>query len=120
MRDCYRVLLVFSANGDPRLHTQLAQLQAGEHGFRERDLLVVPVLDKPAALLASGLPIAILTPSQAAIARHRFQAGGSFSVVLLGKDGSEKFTSRQPLPSPRFFRLIDSMPMRQQEMKIPR
>lgn len=43
--------------------------------------------------------------------------GSEFSVVLVGKDGTEKFRSHHPVGVTELFRLIDSMPMRQLEMK---
>ena len=41
----------------------------------------------------------------------------SFKVVLIGKDGGSKFQSSGITTAEVFYKKIDSMPMRQQEMK---
>ncbi len=40
-----------------------------------------------------------------------------FTVVLVGKDGGEKFSSNEIITSSKLYGLIDQMPMRKQEMK---
>ena len=40
-----------------------------------------------------------------------------FSVVLIGKDGSEKGRWSEPLGSSHLFQIIDKMPMRMDEMR---
>lgn len=40
-----------------------------------------------------------------------------FNVILIGKDGGEKLRSEAFIPPEKIFDLIDSMPMRQAEMK---
>ena len=47
---------------------------------------------------------------------------GSFTVILLGKDGTEKFRTEEILLTQKLFAIIDAMPMRQAEInknKIP-
>jgi hypothetical protein len=41
---------------------------------------------------------------------------GTFQVLLIGKDGGVKLRSSGPVSMKDLFGLIDSMPMRQQEM----
>ena len=38
-------------------------------------------------------------------------------MILIGKDGEEKLSSRTPVPAERLKALIDSMPMRKTEMQ---
>lgn len=40
-----------------------------------------------------------------------------FTVLLIGKDNTEKFRSNSVLPSEQLFRIIDTMPMRKAEME---
>jgi len=40
-----------------------------------------------------------------------------FTVILVGKDGGEKFRSNSPVTIEKLDALIDAMPMRQQEMR---
>jgi len=49
--------------------------------------------------------------------RNRFGVlSGRFQLLLIGKDGGVKLRSEQPVPTQDIFGLIDSMPMRRQEM----
>ena len=41
---------------------------------------------------------------------------GAFAVILLGKDGTEKFRTEEILLPQKLFAIIDAMPMRQAEM----
>jgi hypothetical protein len=50
--------------------------------------------------------------------RHHFKVEpAEFLVILIGKDGGEKLSSRTPVPVDRLKQLIDSMPMRKSEMQ---
>ena len=50
--------------------------------------------------------------------REQFGVGtGDFAVLLIGKDGGVKLRSDVPLTADRIFATIDSMPMRQREMR---
>ena len=42
---------------------------------------------------------------------------GSYTLLLLGKDGQEKYRSQKAVPLEEVFRIIDQMPMRRQEMR---
>lgn len=48
--------------------------------------------------------------------RERFKPEG-FTMILVGKDGTEKLRDSGPISVTRLFETIDAMPMRQQEMK---
>ena len=51
-------------------------------------------------------------------ARKRFGIGGeTFAVVLVGKDGGEKFRSTEPVEPEDLFDRIDAMPMRRREVR---
>lgn len=76
-----------------------------ESGIEERDLLVIPHFENDAGEEATSL-------------RDRFDVGsGMFTAVLVGKDGGEKFRSRNPIPPQDLFERIDAMPMRRREMR---
>ena len=124
MRDCYRVLLVFAPRTDgPLLGQQLAQLQTDADGFRDRDLLLVPLLADGSTLPsadAGQLPWTVLAPTEAADVRRQFKHGSGFTAILVGKDGGEKLRRHKPIDAAELFSTIDSMPMRQHEMKARR
>lgn len=113
LRDRKRVLLVFS-NGDNALaEAQLNTAATNANGFRERDLILVGLEGS-----TPNVPTALLTAQDDAAARRRFHiAQGQFTVILLGKDGGEKLRSHQPIPWDKLQSTIDSMPMRQEELR---
>jgi hypothetical protein len=45
-------------------------------------------------------------------------AKADFALLLIGKDGLEKLRSREVVSPETLFRLVDSMPMRQEEMRM--
>lgn len=118
MQDCYRPLLLIAPSGsDTRLKEQLAELQQHASALRERDVMVV-VLSKAPPELTGSLPIARLTEQDAAAARKQFGlTQKEFAVVLVGKDGGEKFRQSSVLTAARLSQKIDGMPMRQDEMR---
>lgn len=42
---------------------------------------------------------------------------GPFAAVLVGKDGTVKLRSDEPVPAEELFDLVDAMPMRRREMR---
>jgi hypothetical protein len=99
-----RLVLVFAPAGtSPERTEQRRLLQARQLDADERDLLVLDVLpDSPGA----------------AALRQRFNVKPQeFRVLLIGKDGGEKLRREKPVPPQELFDLIDSMPMRQGEMR---
>ncbi len=114
LRDHYRPLLVFARSpDDPALLAQFHMLKDDAPGLTERDVLLLAVpYNTP-----SPTPLS-LTPNAALNARHRFHiAPTDFVVLLIGKDGGEKLRSTKPVPFAKLRDKIDSMPMRQQEIK---
>jgi hypothetical protein len=57
-----------------------------------------------------------LRPGHRWFQAHRLDTA-QFTVVLIGKDGSEKFRSHEPVGPAQLFALIDAMPMRQAELR---
>jgi hypothetical protein len=49
--------------------------------------------------------------------KQLFVPPGQFMVILIGKDGGEKFRQDRKVELKDIFKIIDVMPMRQQEMK---
>lgn len=95
-----RPLYVFSPSAnDTRLGRQQEINRAAVSGFRDRDMTVT-VVTGPSAL------------------RRRFGIGaGQFRVILVGKDGGVKLSSDAPVSAATLFSLIDSMPMRRDELR---
>ena len=121
MRDCYRPLLVFApALDNPQLVEQLNQLKAEPIDLKSRDLLYVPIVPEGhnQPIPSSRVPTARLSEDELAAMRHHFKVEpADFLVILIGKDGEEKLSSRTPVTAERLKALMDSMPMRKSEMQ---
>jgi hypothetical protein len=83
-----------------------------EHGLNERDIVVIFVIED--ALSTKRKP----TPNASAVdLRDAYDVlPHEFRVVLIGKDGGVKLRQEEPISMADLFALIDSMPMRKQEM----
>ena len=101
-----RVLVVTApSEDDPQLVAQRRIFDEGRAGANERDLVFVEAIgDSP----------------QASAVRRRFRLSAGFHVVLVGKDGNAKLASARAVSTDRLFALIDTMPMRRQEMQTRR
>jgi transcriptional regulator with AAA-type ATPase domain len=99
-----RVVLVFAQQSDdPHLQQQMALLDKESSQLKERDVEMYQ-----------------LVGDSAQMTRLRNQVGAaadSFAVVLLGKDGSVKLHRKELVQPSEILQLIDSMPMRRDEMK---
>ena len=95
------VVAIGVTRADPALAMQRRLFAALGAEGRERDLVLLAATDD--------------TPDGAAL-RRRFGGQGAFLAVLVGKDGGEKLRSSEPLGPDALFPVIDTMPMRLQEM----
>ncbi len=110
-----RLLLVFSpAESNPDFAAFDRSLTMQDPEVKDRDLIVFRVFEKD----PSRLEKQPLAPEDADKLRRRFKAApGRFTVILIGKDGGVKMVREHRAALAEIFDLIDSMPMRQQEMR---
>ena len=122
-RHTNRLLLLFAPDrNDPRFRQQLANLDPHAADLTDRDLIVVSLTKNQVPPLT---PDALRRPatvsarrSEQILARRRFKVSeNTFTVLLIGKDGGEKFRSNLPITNDQLIQLIDAMPMRQQEIR---
>lgn len=102
------VVIEASEAGRPDLRAQADALLARSEGLRERDMTVF-------ARVAGGSAERLYGDAAAAPAGPGGRA--RFVVLLYGKDGGEKLRSEAVVSAEDLFRLIDTMPMRRQEMR---
>ncbi|MEL7348743.1 MAG: DUF4174 domain-containing protein [Pseudomonadota bacterium] len=93
-----RPILVFAADGDPRLAEQLARFEAAAPDLADRENVVIVETEADSRLSRSFRP-------------------GDFTVILIGKDGGEKFRANRLVAVEELNTLIDAMPMRRNEMR---
>ncbi|MBN1104473.1 MAG: DUF4174 domain-containing protein [Deltaproteobacteria bacterium] len=115
-----RILILFSPSASDRAHRlQKQELESRSRETAERDLLIVDIFEEGESRAGSR----VLSKVAAETLRGRFAVQrGAFQLILIGKDGTVKLRSDQPGTAKDIFGLIDSMPMRHQELegkKIP-
>jgi hypothetical protein len=110
-----RLILAFSPSDEDPAHKALEKeiaLQAEE--VIDRDLLVFHILETGEIRLGeTSLPL-----RSGDYLRESFSIRpGTFTVLLIGKDGGVKLRREGGVELGEIFSLIDSMPMRQREMR---
>ena len=108
-----RLLLVFAPDADSALYCrQQEMLLVAERGLNERDMVIICVIRD--AVSTKGRPAAAVAAVDLRDAYGVLPQ--EFRVVLIGKDGGVKLRQEEPISMADLFALIDSMPMRKQEM----
>ena len=98
-----RKLMVFAlAPNDKDLERQIDMVAREKAGVSDRDIVLEKIIG---------------TDAQSARLRRKFGVSHSFHVLLLGRDGHVAVSSDHPLVPRQLFKVIDSMPMRQEEMR---
>ena len=108
-----RILLLSAPDGDdPALRAQEEALAAARDDFIDRDMVLVKLLDNGVSTAGSRR----LTSEDVATAReHLGIHAGSFTLRLVGKDGSVKLSNDAATSMDEIYELIDTMPMRRRE-----
>jgi hypothetical protein len=110
-----RLLFLFAPSRDhplfSKLHNSLLSLKAG---VADRDLIIFEIIESG----PSSMNKKDLDPQTARSLRKKFDTPtGKFTVILVGKDGGIKLKRQDQTQLTDIFALIDSMPMRQEEMR---
>jgi len=101
--------------GTATVQQQRKYLTEDEDGLAERHLTVVAV----GAVTGKTSDGQDVERRDADSLRRRFRVEpGRLTVLLIGKDGGVKMRSTDPVSRSKIFTLIDSMPMRMQEMSV--
>ena len=98
-----RAIIIYAPDGsEKQLARQEQLLRSHQAELEERDVT----------------QILLRTPAENLEVADRFQlAGSTFTLLLIGKDGGEKLRSDEIVSPERICGLIDSMPMRQEEIR---
>ena len=95
-----RQLLIFGEGTHPKMvQQQVKILEKESEGLKERDLVITKV------------------KAENALAQKYDVAPSAFAVILIGKDGTEKYRTDQLLTTTKLFALVDAMPMRRSEIE---
>ena len=110
-----RLLKVFAPSAQDSRYQKLAgELKSQTHHIIVRDLLVFHVFD----IGQSRVNHTVISEPVVKGLQKRFSiTSNQFTVVLVGKDGGEKLRRESAVDLDEVFSVIDSMPMRQREIR---
>lgn len=110
-----RLLLIFSPHRtDPLFNSLANEISSRPGDVEDRDLVIFEILESEDSKTSSGK----FERRKSASIRERFEIpNNTFTVILLGKDGGIKLKRDDHVRLEEIFRLIDSMPMRQDEIR---
>lgn len=98
------MVLIFTPSDSDEMYVRQRNLfQDQQAGFEERDLLSYVFFDE--------------SPDGNAPREQFGVENGAFTVILVGKDGGEKFRWQEPVGPKDLFDRIDVMPMRRRELR---
>ena len=108
-----RPLLLFApTESDPRLVDTMRRIEASRCDFVDRDMVLGRIVTEGTSTLDGH----VVDSTQAQRLVSEFGIGaGSFSVVLIGKDGGEKLRVAGVPDLQAIYAVIDGMPMRARE-----
>lgn len=108
-----RILLVFTPDyQDDRFQRQQAILQNSKAKLKERDLILIEMNQN------DGYGENQYSETEVINLRKKYSIKPSeFAVILIGKDGTEKLRYNDVVQAEQLISIIDSMPMRKEEMK---
>jgi hypothetical protein len=101
-----RKLLVFAAGECALLHKQVEIFSHFKSEMQERDIVIEQFCQNK--------------ENKNKFATWNVPADSSFALVLIGRDGGEKFRSYKLVSEKVIFDIVDAMPMRRQEIKSKR
>ncbi len=98
----HRLVVVVGQPSDPRATQQHASLEQDAAALRERDVVMQDITPEAARRERPELGVNSRT---------------AFEVLLVGKDGGVKLRRDKPVAASEIIALIDTMPMRRNEMR---
>jgi hypothetical protein len=110
-----RLIFLFAPHADdPMLDALRREISSRPQAVKERDLVVFEILESGDSRM-DATPIG---PQTATLLRERFGIPPeTFTLILVGKDGGVKLRRNDYVELEAVFALIDSMPMRRNEMR---
>ncbi len=119
MRDQTRPLLIFAGPSDPRVAQQYRDLATNAAGVQDRQirLILATTAPTPSQPKPPSGTVAATQQEQQTLRTQFHIPADTFTVILIGKDGGEKFRSSTPVSFATLTHIIDAMPMRQQETR---
>jgi hypothetical protein len=108
-----RLFLIIAEEKNEKFQQQLTELQKHQQGLKERKLVIYQILPEK---YTTGFEEKNWKKSSELCHKYKTEKS-DFQVILIGLDGGEKLEQTEVLSTERLFNTIDSMPMRQSEMR---
>ena len=100
-----------------KFKSQLDQIDFESKEFIDRDLVIILLEEDNSRISYDGLnSISTIDYDSTLSIRNKYDFK-NFKLLLIGKDGGEKYNSNDPININVIYELIDGMPMRKQEIK---
>ena len=109
-----RWLIIVAKDENPAYQQQLKWIESERESATERKIGVMQWTDDEIVPVFNS-PEKTIEPSD--YLRRNIANDKNFEVILVGLDGTIKLRQEQPVSTDKLFSLIDSMPMRQREMR---
>ena len=114
-----RVILLFASSPQqPHFQEQLGILTKEAEEVTARELVLYTIFPERGQQPGGGA--LSFTQARGLFHTYGITPGAGFAFLLIGKDGTEKLRKKEPVSAQELFSLIDSMPMRQAEMRRKR
>ena len=107
------VLIIAEDENNKTFQQQLTELQKHQQGLKERKLVIYQILPEK---YTTGFEEENWKTSSELFQKYKAEKS-DFRVILIGLDGGEKLDQTEILSAEKLFNTIDSMPMRQAEMR---
>lgn len=108
-----RIILLFSPEQNDMYPQQLAIFSANQAGLKERDMVIFSIKNQK----VKGPDEKTYGKEEAEQLRKQYQVpNDAFSVILIGKDGTQKIKQNEILYTNKLFAIVDAMPMRRREI----
>ncbi|MFD1331948.1 DUF4174 domain-containing protein [Methylopila musalis] len=115
-RDRARPVIVFTPDaGQPAAREQIENLTRARAALDERQMSVFVVGPRAVTTLSGGRAPSALAADD--LRKTYDVAADAFAVVLIGKDGGEKFRATEPVTADALTARVDEMPMRKNETR---
>ena len=111
----HRTILLFAPSPKHREYVEMRrEVSENPDGVEERDLVVYHLFfDRPGRF--ENRPVTVEATQK--LRRRMAVLEDAFTFILVGKDGTQKMRAEEAVDVETVFSEIDSMPMRQREMK---
>ena len=109
-----RVMVIIAPDSTQKFAAPLLnQVERYQKDFLDRDMVLIALFSKAVSHM-DGKPINELSLKRL---KNQFDVATSFRVLLIGKDGGTKLNQTQSTDLNDIFSLIDTMPMRKNEVR---